>query len=201
MSPTRKKTGHPEDAPQLPPVPTGIQSLLRLASVDATFREELVLRRADLAPVAKIPLTDSERAILGAIPDDQLREMAAKMPPPPPARRDFLRQTASTALVLLGGVALASTLGAFHEPGPLRLMGCNPMASGGGAAPDWPEEPVTTAAGDDDSAAGDDDSAKEAATPLEQHPARPEHTKLPTRGGAAPDLPADNDSQDKKSTP
>ncbi len=185
---------------ELPPVPTGIQTLLRLASVDAKFREQLVSRRSELAAVAEVPLTESERAVLESIPADQLREMADKMPPPPPPRREFLRQTAATAVVLLGGAAVAGTLGVCGEPGPLRLMGCNPMATAGGAAPDWPED---DAAPDDDSAApGDDDSAMEAAQRLDKRAMdssggekadvpeeRPDHPSVQTTGGAAPDWP------------
>lgn len=193
---------------ELPPVPTGIQTLLRLASVDTDFRDQLVRRRAELAAVARVVLTDSERAILEAIPAEQLREMADKMPPPPPPRREFLRKTAATAVVLLGGAAVAGTLGVCNEPGPLRLMGCNPMAKTGGAAPDWPDDDGApdddSATGDDDSAAGDDDSAKEAAERLDKRAMdasggekadvpeeRPDHGAMQTTGGAAPDLPPD----------
>lgn len=144
----------PEDDKHLPPVPTGIQSLLRLASVDTAFREELVQRRAGIAEVAKVPLTDSERAILGAISDTQLEEMAGKMPPPPPARRDFLRQTAATAVVLLGGAAMAETLGGCCVTDKLeeavQRPAHNDMLEDGGMDPDYEEDPIPTA--DDDSA-------------------------------------------------
>ncbi len=102
----------PDDDPALPPVPVGIQSLLRLASVDPAFREELVRRRAAVAGAAGIELTASERAILAAIPDRALADMAERMPPPAPPRRAFLRQTAATAVVLLGGAAMADALSA-----------------------------------------------------------------------------------------
>ncbi len=149
----------PEDNKDLPPVPTGIQSLLRLASVDAAFRDELVQRRAGIAGAANVPLTGTEQAILGAISDEQLEEMAAKMPPPPPARRDFLRQTAATAVVLLGGAAMAETLQGCCVTEALEERVDRPehndMLEDGGADPHYDEDPVEPA---------DDDSA-EAATP------------------------------------
>ena len=101
----------PEARADLPPVPTGIQKLLRLASVDPSFREELLRRRSGLATVAGVTLTASEQAILGAIPAEQLDGMIGALPPPPESRRTFLRQTASTAVMLLGGAVLAECVG------------------------------------------------------------------------------------------
>jgi len=76
-----------KQASELPPVPTGIQTLLRLAALDAAFLDELVERRADMARAAGVPLTLTEANILAAIPETQLREFARTMPPPPPRRR------------------------------------------------------------------------------------------------------------------
>ena len=93
----------PEKNAGLPPVPTGIQKLLRLAEVDAGFRRELLARRAGIASAAGVALTASEAAILDAVPAAQLEAMVGHLPPPPASRRTFLRQTASTAVMLLGG--------------------------------------------------------------------------------------------------
>jgi hypothetical protein len=109
----------------LPPVPTGIQRLLRLASVDEAFGRELLARRGGIANVAKVELTPSESAILAAIPAAQLEAMIGSLPPPADDRRSFLRQTAATAVMLLGGAALSSC----HK---------DDMRAAGGAAPDVP---------------------------------------------------------------
>jgi hypothetical protein len=118
----------PGNSAELPPVPTGIQRLLRLASVDDGFRRELLARRGGLASVAEVELTASERAILQAIPAAQLEAMIGSLPPPAEDRRSFLRQTAATAVMLLGGAALSSC----DNRAERRLQ------APGGAAPDVP---------------------------------------------------------------
>ena len=118
----------PSQSTALPPVPTGMQRLLRLASVDEGFRRELLARRGGVAGVAEVELTASERAILEAIPAAQLAAMIAGLPAPAEDRRSFLRQTAATAVMLLGGAALASC----DDRVDRRLQ------APGGAAPDVP---------------------------------------------------------------
>lgn len=98
----------PEAGAVLPPIPTGLQRLLRLASADAAFEAELVRRRADLAPAAGIELAASERAILAAASADQLRAMIASLPAPPMDRRAFLKEAAVAALAALAGTQLAA---------------------------------------------------------------------------------------------
>jgi hypothetical protein len=163
----------PEQDAKLPPVPTGIQRLLRLASIDEAFRRELVARRGAVAEAAQVPLSPSEAAILKAIPAGQLAEMATKLPPPPRGRRDFLRQTAATAVVLLGGAALSESVSGCDkpaaEPAPSR-PDHNETQAVAGVAPDVPPEPSASDAGADS-------------------PARPEERPMETEGGAAPDEP------------
>ncbi|MDP7114601.1 MAG: hypothetical protein QGH45_21690 [Myxococcota bacterium] len=163
----------PEKGDGALPIPTGIQSLLRLASVDGQFRDELVERRASIAGAAGVTLTASEAAILGSIPDSQLREMAVKMPPPNPDRRAVLRQTAATAVVLLGGAAMAEAVSACcgSELTPSRPEH-NMMQTEGGAAPDEPEH----------------GELPEPETP-DQELDRLDHNEMMTTGGAAPDIP------------
>ncbi len=147
----------------LPPVPTGIQKLLRLASVDDDFCDQLIQHRAAVAEAAGVQLSGSEQAILEAIPAEQLREMAQQMPPPVPQRREFLRRAATAALVLFGGGVVADAVDALvFEESASRVMGCNPFATSGGAAPDMPDDDSDgddDTSGDDDSAADDDDDA------------------------------------------
>ncbi len=162
-------------AEEVPPVPTGIQSLLRLAAVDEAFREQLVARRGAVAEAVRLELTSSEQAILRAIPEDQLRQMAEQLPPPPPARRAFLRQTAATAVVLLGGAAMAQTLeaccGTLAGEDPIGRPEHNEMEVEGGASPHWDEEPTPEAITE------------------EPTPERPDHNEMQETGGAAPDWP------------
>ena len=187
----------PESGAKLPPVPTGIQRLLRLASVDSSFRCELVQRRAAVAGAAEVDLTASEQAILAAIPAEQLTEMAHRMPPPPPPRRQFLRQTAATAVVLLGGAALAENLSACKKATPKpdgpEHPGDRPlhreMDSDGGASPDEPpERPVHR---DMDTTGGADP---------EEPPERPEHRNMETEGGAEPEEPPERPETNQSPT-
>ncbi len=106
----------PEEGAQTPPVPTGMQKLLRLAAVDPGFARELLLRRDQVAAAAGVELNERERAMLQAVPEEQLRAMVESLPPPPEARRDFLRKTAATAVVLLGGAALSGCEDAPKAP-------------------------------------------------------------------------------------
>jgi hypothetical protein len=110
-------------APPLPPLPSGLQALLARAARHEGFRRELLAGRD--AAAGEVDLTAAERAILRAVPIDQLRQMitAVTALPPLPERRDFLRDAGSAAVVLLGGAALgAAALGARESratpPGP-----------------------------------------------------------------------------------
>jgi hypothetical protein len=112
----------------LPPVPHGIQQLLRLASVDPAFCEELVTRRGAVADAAGIALNRTERQVLAVASEAMLRGMVAQLPPAPRPRMARLRSTAATAVVLLGGAALAG-----------GVTGCD---GGGETAVNPPADPV-----------------------------------------------------------
>jgi hypothetical protein len=136
----------PGHSAELPPVPTGIQRLLRLASVDPAFARELGARRAEMGAAAGIELTASERAILQAIPAAQLQAMIAGLPPPEEDRRTFLRQSAASAVVLLGGALLGpacpvrgSRSDVPPEPAPPRPDEPAPVPAG--ARIDVPPQP------------------------------------------------------------
>ncbi len=109
----------PEKITKLPPVPVGLQSLLRLASVDPKFCEELIRQREKAAHAAGIELTPSETAMLRSITADQIRLMANQLPQPAVNRRSFLKQAAKTAVLILGGSILANCV-KHGEPAPAR---------------------------------------------------------------------------------
>jgi hypothetical protein len=189
----------PEAKGGLPPVPIGLERLLRLAATDAAFAAELVARRAEVAAAAGVELTRSEAAILVAIPAAQLEAMIARVPAPAPPRREFLQLAAASAVVALGGAALAScdacemSRGVRPDVPPTRPE-VNPMQSEGGMASDVPPPPPPP----------------EYKPPEEQTqwprpnypppptgispdvpPARPEVNPMQTTGGAAPDVPGE----------
>lgn len=138
-------------------VPNGVERLLRLASVDAAFRKELIARRSGIASATHVVLSRSERAILDAIDEDQLHAMCRQLPPPPPARRKFLRQAATAALLVLGGAVLADAADVLVSDEPAsRVMGCAPppwaMAGCGDCGEDYYYDDSAPYGDDDDSA-------------------------------------------------
>lgn len=109
----------------LPPVPVGIQRLLRLASEDSRFRSLLLRQRSAVAHAAGVDLTRTEAAILAAVSGRQLEAMIDRVPPPAPDRRDFFRQSAASAVVLLGGATLGLSASGCEER-PMIAAGVRP---------------------------------------------------------------------------
>jgi hypothetical protein len=155
--------GRPPETPgELPPVPTGIQRLLRLAASDPAFRAKLLEQRDVVASGVGVELTATERVVLRAASVAQLEAMAEHLPPVAP-RRDFIRQSAAAAAALIGAPALLAcesctpTRGIQPDEPPPRPTQSE-LPSTGGAAPDEP-------------------------------PPRPETNQMQTEGGAAPEEP------------
>jgi hypothetical protein len=162
----------PAEGAELPPVPTGLQRLLRLASVDEAFRGELLRRRAEMATVAGIELSQSERAILAVVPERQIATMVENLPPPSADRRDFLRQSARAAVLLLGGAALTGSEGC-RDPQPRSEETKRPMhlEQTKGERPDPPPE------------------RHHVPDPVDAAPARPQQTPVPAGIRPAPSPP------------
>lgn len=158
--------------PTLPAIPAGLQKLLRLASVDEPFREQLIRRRAAVAPAAGVQLTANEERILQSIPDGQIRVLAEGMPPPAPQRREFLRQSAATAVVLLGGAVLSQTLTGCRDT---EIQAADPAAQPEPEpVADDAEQPAPEEAGDQGEPEGE---------------AKVRRTSLPAIGGCRADVP------------
>jgi len=203
----------PEAQGGLPPVPIGLERLLRLAAVDPAFGAELIARRVEVAAAAGVDLTRSEAAILAAIPAAQLEAMIDRVPPPAPPRRDFLQQAAASAVIALGGAALASceacmpaTQGIRPDVPPAR-PDHNVVYETGGAAPDVPP-PRPDYPPPPTGISPDMPPPREYKPPEDQTqwprpdypppptgiapdlpPARPEANPMQSTGGAAPDVP------------
>ncbi len=168
----------PDNEDKLPPVPTGMQQLLRLAAVEPRFRQQLLERRSAVAQAAQVKLTRSEQAILAAVDDKQLRTMVDKMPPPTPSRRDYLRNSAISAVLLLGGVGTAVAVPACHKD---QVRRSDDHIIQAGQPVYVPPEP-------------DLDAGSPAEVPLDQKPDaeppdRPEDRRLPNAGQPADDPP------------
>lgn len=149
----------------LPPIPTGIQRLLRMAAGNRDFRARLLVERDALADEAGVELTPTERLVLRAASVEQLEAMADNLPPIA-RRRDFIRQSAATAAALIGGPLLiescVGTAGARPDVPPPAPTETEPppdagteeqrperndMQGYGGMAPDEPPPPNAPQAG------------------------------------------------------
>ncbi|MBI5502541.1 MAG: hypothetical protein HY907_20015 [Deltaproteobacteria bacterium] len=117
------------------PVPAGLQALLRLANADGAFLQTLIEKREAAADAAGVRLTRSERTVLRSVPAGTLAGMARAMPPAPPARLPFLRRTAATAVLLLGGAALADAGVACKRAEETRPAADAPAGHSGEASP------------------------------------------------------------------
>jgi len=174
----------PESQTDLPPIPSGIQRLLRYAAQDDGFRSSFLAQRAEAAAAAGIELTASERAILAAVPVTQLEAMLAQVKTQYPKRREFLRQTTASAAVLLGGVAFAQGTKGCDKPAPATRESPRPthkeMLTEGGAAPSMPlEEPDPS----------DSQSQPQPEPTAPQPPVRPQQNDTAVGGGIRPDRP------------
>jgi hypothetical protein len=145
----------------------GLQRLLRLASVEPAFLEQLLALRDGAAKAAGVRLAPSEAAVLRALPAERLEEMVRVLPPPAPERRAFLRRTAATAVVLLGGAVLAECVPscAKHE-----------VPTGSLSAP----EAATAATAADAEVAGPADAAEESSAPTDVADGGAEEPSEPT---------------------
>jgi hypothetical protein len=127
-------------------VPSGIDYLVSLAAGDAKFRERLMSDRLRAAKRAGVRLSESERTLLLAMPDEQLASIIDNTTPRLAPRRSFLHKSMLWAAGLFGGVAMTTTTGC---PGPGPEMGQRPhMAPEGGAGDPTPTEPPGATAPD-----------------------------------------------------
>ena len=141
------------------PVPSGIEYLVSLAASDPKFRERLLSDRLKAAKRAGVRLTGSEKTLLLAIPDEQLRQTIDNAKPMTGARRGFLRKAGLWAAGLFGGVTMATmtgcpvaTKGAEPDVPEQRTMGIQPdvpptRVDSAGERPDVP--PAKDEAGED----------------------------------------------------
>ena len=135
-----------------PSTPRGLEQLLGLASVDPAFLALLVEKRSAVAEAAGVTLSKGEEAILGAVPRRQLEAMVARMPGVTRKSRSFLRSTAATAVMLLGGAALSACGGdqshgdAAEQEQPIRQPADDAGRSPGiaGLQPTIPQDGGTT---------------------------------------------------------
>jgi len=111
----------PEAAESLPPIPRGIEVLIKKASVDPAFRELLLADREAAAREIELDLAPSERAILAAVPAQDLEAFIDRVRVPEEHRRVFLGRAAAAMLALVGGSAmLASCVKGTRPDAPVK---------------------------------------------------------------------------------
>ncbi len=121
-----------------PAAPAGIDRLVSLAAGDARFRKRLFADRLRAARSAGVRLSESERTLLLATPDEHLAAIVDAVPQSRTARRTFIQSAAAWVVGVFGGVALTGC-GSDHEPEVERGTRPDPV---GGSRPDDP--PVGT---------------------------------------------------------
>lgn len=98
----------------------GIERVISKAAADSRFRQRLLSDREAALGRCRVPLTDSERAILAAIPDAQLAATIDSAMPQRTARRGFLGKMAAAMGALLGaGALLGGCSGPTDDPEPI----------------------------------------------------------------------------------
>lgn len=179
-------------------VPVGLEQLLIVAAGDPRFRQELIRDRERAAVRRGLALTDSERAVLGSAPAEQLEAMIQRIDTSEKnlERREFLRAVAATAVTLAAGTGLEAC-GGSDEPlsqtgetaAPFKgkvqeveVLAPEPMPPTG-IRPEPPPEPAKP--GIAGAQADAPDASVPAASPTVDIPAK----KPPLTKGIRPDIP------------
>ncbi len=147
-NPIQKATADKEpEAPRTPPIPRGIEVLLKKAAVDCEFRQLLLELRGGAATAIELQLTPAETAMLEAIPAAQLAQLISQTVVPTEQRRVFLGRVAAAMLAVVGaslaGCTRVESAGARPErPGssdapPAKAATNSPPVSRG-ISPDRP---------------------------------------------------------------
>jgi hypothetical protein len=110
-------------------IPRGIEVLVKKASVDSTFRQELMEKRAGAARSIDLELTKPEIMMLNAAPEDQLAAVIDSTKVPERHHTVFLGTAAALMLAAIG----------------VTVVGCNEIPATTGSAPDPPPEPGAAA--------------------------------------------------------
>jgi len=106
-----------------PPVPRGVEVLVKKAAVDAEFKTRLLEKRAEAAKEIGLELAPAEAMMLNAVAAAQLEAIIARTTVSPISRAAFLGKAAAVMLAALG-----ADLAAMEGPPPP-----------GGIAPDRPK--------------------------------------------------------------
>lgn len=122
-------------------IPRGLEVLLKKASVDAEFCALLLENRADAGATIGLDLDPAERAMLNAMPTEQLDAIIHQTRVPPQDRRIFLGKVASLMLAALGTGVSGCKKEEGGEPGPRRTSRGHAADNPGRTRPPRPPSP------------------------------------------------------------
>ncbi len=88
--------------------PVGVEKALYLAASDRGFKAKLIGRREEALGDQRLKLDESERALLLAVPAEQLQAMIDRIDPKAHSGRGFLRSVAACTAVLVTTTATVS---------------------------------------------------------------------------------------------
>jgi hypothetical protein len=91
-------------------IPRGIEVLVKKASVDGAFREALMTERAEAAKRIGLQLTEAEKAMLRAIPAEQLAAIIDRTRVEPEKQPIFRGTSAVLMLLAIGALTTATCL-------------------------------------------------------------------------------------------
>lgn len=97
-------------------IPRGMELLIKRAAVDASFRADLLVKRAAVADELAVPLDPSERAMLTSIPEAQLGIIISGTAVPEPQRKALTGASAAAMLALLAQLTFTPVAGRADTP-------------------------------------------------------------------------------------
>jgi hypothetical protein len=106
-------------------IPRGIEVLVKKASVDSTFRQVLLEKRAAAATEIGLELSATEADMLKSVPRSQIEQIIENTTVPDEHRRVFLGKIAASMLAVLG-FGLSSRDSEAEAAEPRRLGGIRP---------------------------------------------------------------------------
>jgi hypothetical protein len=116
-------------------IPRGIEVLIKKAAVDAEFKAVLLQRRAAAADEIGLVLEPAEKAMLAAMPQEQLEAVIARTQVSPEHRRVFLGKTAAAMLAVVGGAIVL-----YGMTATAGVRARKKIRPDGGVRPDRPVE-------------------------------------------------------------
>jgi len=180
-------------------IPTGIEELLAMAAVDASFAAALERDRAMALEASGVELTATERAIFDAIDASALRRMTGSVGHslPEQDRRTFLGRSAAALVALVGGASVTSGCDRGLQSVPAGVRPDRPASQ-----PVTPSPPVSAPAPKPTAApAPTEPTPASAPAPLTRPigglVARPDAGRIAPRRGIRPDRPTKGHRPDR----